>query len=98
MENRISALENDMGVVKSMMNTLIEKIHSRSIAIGELGKRMGKKVDEPAGEESEQMQQQCVVLSELRKRIDRMLLPQREEVQKVKIEIGDDSHSCHFTR
>jgi hypothetical protein len=91
MENRISALENDMGVVKSMMNTLIEKIHSRSIAIGELGKRMGKKVDEPAGEESEQMQQQCVVLSELRKRIDRMLLPQREEVQKVKIEIGDDS-------
>jgi hypothetical protein len=44
------------------------------------------------------MQQQCVVLSELRKRIDRMLLPQREEVQKVKIEIGDDSHSCHFTR
>jgi hypothetical protein len=51
MENRISALENDMGVVKSMMNTLIEKIHSRSIAIGELGKRMGKKVDEPAGEE-----------------------------------------------
>ncbi|KAK2405791.1 hypothetical protein QL285_041603 [Trifolium repens] len=84
MENRISALEHDMGDMKSMMKTLIEKIHSQSIAIGELGKQMGKKVDEPAGEESEQMQQQCVVLSELRKRIDRMLLPQREEIQKVK--------------
>jgi Zn finger protein HypA/HybF involved in hydrogenase expression len=91
MENRISALENDMGDVKSMVKKLIEKIHSQSIAIGELGKQMGKKVDGPAGEESDQMQQQCVVLSELRKRIDRMLLPQREEIQKVKIEIGDDS-------
>jgi hypothetical protein len=91
MENRISALENDMGYMKSTMKTLIEKIHSHNIAIGELGKQMGKKVHEPAGEESEQMQQQCVVLSELRKRIDRMLLPQREEVQKASIEIGDDS-------
>ncbi|KAK2355006.1 hypothetical protein QL285_092459 [Trifolium repens] len=91
MENRISALENDMGYMKSTMKTLIEKIHSHSIAIGELGKQMGKKVHEPAGEESEQMQQQCVVMSELRKRIDQMILPQREEVQKVRIEIGDDS-------
>jgi seryl-tRNA synthetase len=91
MENRISALENDMVDLKSMMKTLIEEINSQSIAIGELGKQMGKKVYEPAGEESEQMQQQCVVLSELRKRINQLLLPQREEVQKVKIEIGDDS-------
>ncbi|KAK2378353.1 hypothetical protein QL285_078913 [Trifolium repens] len=91
MENRISALENDMGEMKATMKTLIEELHSQSIAIGELGKQMGKKVHEPAGEESEQTQQQCVVLSELRKRIDRMLLPRREEVQKVRIEIGDDS-------
>jgi regulator of replication initiation timing len=65
MENRISAMENDMGDMKSMVKNLIEKIHSQSIAIGELGKQMGKKIDEPAGEGSKQMQQQCVVLSEI---------------------------------
>jgi hypothetical protein len=44
MENCISAMENDMGDMKSMVKNLIEKIHSQSIAIGELGKQMGKKV------------------------------------------------------
>jgi hypothetical protein len=44
MENRVVVLEDQMGDVKSMLKTLIEKIHTQSVSINDLSKQIGKKV------------------------------------------------------
>jgi regulator of replication initiation timing len=43
MENRVGVLEEQMDDMKYMLKTLIEKMHTQSVAIGELSKQVGKK-------------------------------------------------------
>jgi hypothetical protein len=52
MENRISALEDQMGDVKELMKTLVDKIHTQNLAIANLGKQVGKNHEEPNAEAS----------------------------------------------
>ncbi|GAU37038.1 hypothetical protein TSUD_207440 [Trifolium subterraneum] len=51
-ETRITDLEGQMNDVKSMLKTLIEKIHTTHTSVGEISKQLGKKVSESVGDES----------------------------------------------
>ncbi|KAK2381907.1 hypothetical protein QL285_069477 [Trifolium repens] len=42
MENRITALEDQMGDVKDMLKALIDKMHTQNLAIVDLSKQVGK--------------------------------------------------------
>ncbi|KAK2367399.1 hypothetical protein QL285_080687 [Trifolium repens] len=50
MENRITALENQMGDVKEMLKALIDKMHTQNLSIADLSKQMGKNQGEAMAE------------------------------------------------
>jgi hypothetical protein len=52
MENRITALEGQMGDVKEMLKALIDKMHTQNLAIVDLGKQVGKNQGEATAEVS----------------------------------------------
>jgi regulator of replication initiation timing len=52
MENRITALDDQMGDVKDMLKALIDKMHTQNLAIVDLSKQVGKNHGEPTAEVS----------------------------------------------
>ncbi|GAU14480.1 hypothetical protein TSUD_250200 [Trifolium subterraneum] len=52
LENRVAALESQMTDMKSMLKTLIDKVHETNLSIEEVNRKMGKKVIEAVSEDS----------------------------------------------
>ncbi|KAI5442078.1 hypothetical protein KIW84_011227 [Lathyrus oleraceus] len=52
MENRIEALEEQMGEVKTTLQSLIEQMQTQSRVIGEMSKQLGKQKTAPENDTS----------------------------------------------